>query len=378
MRIAFANRNKNRNNRNTPIMGKLESYLNSYMTFPESGYALPLALWIIGTYFWSDCFDAFPYLTVSAPTKNCGKSRLAELLSFSSNNPVLAASCTPAAIYRTLAESESTFLFDEAEKMSSEVKDLMHSVINSGYRRGQTIRRAAPEGGYDEYPTYCPKAFFSIGDLNDTLRSRSIVIHLRRAGMVHERMKFYFQIVQPQGGALRKEIQDLSDAIPAITESYVGFKGAEFLTDREEEIWTPLFVLCRYFAPTRELELQKIAADMAAEKTAPAMGYKNLLGEEKKAEDEEYAIRLLRDTGLIMNGRKVIASVELVDLLREMPTGPWRKFRGTGLTMNNLASLFGRFGLRPGAHRIGYGRGSKAHRSYLKVDVIKALSEAGV
>jgi Protein of unknown function (DUF3631) len=349
------------------IIGKLENYLNSYMTFPESGYAFPFSLWIIGTYFWSDCFDAFPYLAVSAPTKNCGKSRLAELLYFTTNQAFLTASSSPAAVYRTLRDSESTFLFDEAEKMSSEQKNLMHSVINSGYRRGQTIRRATPDGGYEDFPTYCPKAFFLIGDVNDTLRSRSISIHLRRAGVDHEREKFYFQIAQPiaernSGFAGRRSRTD-----------GLSFKGVEFLTDREEEIWTPLFVLCRYFAPTRELELRRIAADMAAEKTAPAMNYKNLLGEELKAEDEEYATRLLRDTGLIMDGRTVVPSNALVELLREMPTGPWRKFRGDGLTMNNLAHMLSRFGLHPRVYRDGHGRKSRTRRGYLKAEVVKAL-----
>lgn len=144
------------------LISQLESYIRSYVTLAENCYALVIALWLVATHAWP-AFDAFPYLVVTSATKRSGKTRLLELLSFVASNSRLVAHISPAALYRTIDAEKPTLLVDEAEMFSS-AKSEYRSLLNTGYRRGQTVKRQ--DGDYE---TYCPKAFALIGDVHDIL-----------------------------------------------------------------------------------------------------------------------------------------------------------------------------------------------------------------
>ena len=174
------------------LIAELESYIRSYVTLAESSYALVIALWLMATHIWP-AFDAFPYLVVTSATKRSGKTRLLELLSFVASNSRLVAHISPAALYRTIDAEKPTLLVDEAEMFSS-AKSEFRSLLNTGYRRGQTVKRH--DGDYE---TYCPKAFALIGDVHDTLRDRSIVIEMMRGEAAR---RFVYAVAKEQGAAL--------------------------------------------------------------------------------------------------------------------------------------------------------------------------------
>jgi hypothetical protein len=268
------------------LIPQLETYIRSYVTLAESYYALVIALWLAATHVWPS-FDAFPYLVVTSATKRSGKTRLLELLSFIASNARLVASISPAALYRTVHAEKPTLLVDEAEMFSS-AKSEFRSLLNTGYRRGQTVKRH--DGDYD---TFCPKAFALIGDVHDTLRDRSIVVEMRRGEPAR---RFVYSAAKEEGAALREQLSAaLSSGVEEIDAAVRGFEGLPFLFDRDEEIWTPLFVLCRLLCPDRINELERAAADISAAKTARARRYLELGEEEGNAQEQEYAVRLLRD-----------------------------------------------------------------------------------
>src|SRR5712672_1822792 len=121
------------------LIAELESYIRSYVSVAETCYALVIALWLMATHIWP-AFDAFPYLVVTSATKRSGKTRLLELMSFVASNSRLVANISPAALYRTISADKPTLLIDEAEMFSS-AKSEFRSLLNSGYRRGQTVKR---------------------------------------------------------------------------------------------------------------------------------------------------------------------------------------------------------------------------------------------
>lgn len=268
------------------LISQIESYIRSYVTLAEPYYALVIALWLAATHVWP-AFDAFPYLVVTSATKRSVKTRLLELLSFVASNSRLVANISPAALYRTVDAEKPTLLIDEAEMFSS-AKSEFRSLLNTGYRRGQSVKRH--DGDYE---TYCPKAFALIGDVHDTLRDRSIVIQMSRG---EPQRRFVYSAAKEQGAALRERLNAaLSSKTEKIAQAAGGFKGLSFLTDRDEEIWTPLFVLCRLLCPDRIDELERAAADISAAKTARARKYLELGQDEDDAQEQEYAVRLLRD-----------------------------------------------------------------------------------
>lgn len=304
------------------LISQLESYIRSYVSLAETCYALVIALWLMATHAWT-AFDAFPYLVVTSTTKRSGKTRLLELLSFVASNSRLVADISPAALYRTIDAERPTLLVDEAEMFSS-AKSEHRPVLNTGYRRGQTVKRH--DGDYE---TYCPKAFALIGDVHDTLRDRSIVIQMRRGEPTR---RFVYAGAKEEGAALREKISAaVSSKAQEIAEAVGGFEGLRFLFDRDEEIWTPLFILCRLFCPERLGELSRAASDISAAKTARPRKHLELEEEKDEAQEQEYAIRLLRDMIAITDERDQITTQEAIAKLREIPTSPWRRFRGDGL-----------------------------------------------
>jgi hypothetical protein len=89
----------------------------------EEGLPLVLALWTIATHAF-ECFDAFPYLAITSPTKRCGKTRLAEIVELFSINGLRTVGATPAALFRTIQMNASeggivTLIIDEAEVLGS-------------------------------------------------------------------------------------------------------------------------------------------------------------------------------------------------------------------------------------------------------------------
>lgn len=358
------------NRYNVTIISQLEAFFNKYIAF-QGAYALPLALWTIGTYLYQD-FNVFPYLVITAATKRSGKTLLSNLVGFASNNPMPMGAVTPAVLFHSIAGGRCTILCDEAEPLSSEGASTLRSVLNMGYRKGGMVGRML-NGEVMQYPTFCPKVFVLIGSANDTLTDRSIIIRMVRT---EAPARFNYDTAQLEGEALRAEIQALvkTGAGSLVVDSYLDHAPLEFLTNaRDEELWLPLFAIAKEFCPERLAELQAAAVDIATEKTAAARRYINLQGAERDAEDDEYGLRLLADTHAVLkaHSHKSMSTKELIQALYAVPTSPWRKFRGPGLSSRNLSDMLSRHGVTPRPVR----NGSAVARGYRFQDVDAAVKK---
>ena len=340
------------------------------MSFSEPAYVLPLALWNLGTFCYPE-FDAYPYLVITSATKRSGKTMLAEQLAFCCSNPRQFAAMTASTLFRSISDEAPTIFFDEAEALSSESASTMRAVLNVGYRKGQTIPRVSGRG-IQEFPTYCPKVFVLIGDVYDTLRDRSIIITMHRSDAPQRRL---YTVALEEGKDIREQTADVvKDRMGDILESYTEGVKLDFLTGRDEEIWMPLFCLARVFCPERLEELSRCAVDIATEKTADSRRY-TVLETDDSALDDEYARKLLLDLyAVLLTNGKAIGSKEAVAALQAIPTAPWRKFRGTGLKIHDMANLLSRFGVRPVRIAKGSGRGNQTFlRGYKLADLETAV-----
>jgi len=355
------------------IVARIEEYIQDYVTLADQQYSLPIALWVIGTFCFTE-FDAYPYMVITAPVKRSGKTRLAEMISFCCSNPRNFAALTAPTMFRSIESESPTLLFDEAETLSSESASTMRAVLNVGYRRGQTIPRTVA-GGIKEFATYCPKVFVLIGDVYDTLRDRSMVITMKRA---ETRKRFTFDVAREEGRALREEIDSaVKSHIGNLQHAFQNHKGLPFLMDRDEEIWTSLFCIAEVFCKDRINELKAGSVDMATEKTADSKRYVDLKHAETAAMEDEYAKRLLTDLyGLFVVNGKVMSTEDAINALKAIPTAPWRKFRGDGIDAHDLANILARFGVRPVRIALGSGRGKQTFkRGYKRADVEKAMAK---
>lgn len=358
----------------TTLVDRIESYLTRYVSFTNPDQAFACALWTIATHCWPT-FDAFPYMAITSATKRSGKTRLSELVGFVSANALATSAATGPSLYALVEELKPTLIMDEAEDLNKESASVIRSFLNVGYRKGQTIpRRAGKEVKY--YSAYCPKVFVLIGDVYDTLRDRCIIMRLRRGTAP---ARFLYESASTEGHALRDEAADtVRDSILDIEDAYRTHPDLSFLSDRDAEIWTALFAICTVIAPERLPQLERTAVDLSMEKTEPATSYIMSKDAEIAAEEDEYATRLLRDLRAVIDGKRGIFSADAIAKLRDLPTAPWRKYKGDGLTAISLSQLLDRFGLAPKVIRLGSGKESKVSRGYRREDVDAAMRKHNV
>lgn len=368
------------------VLDKLRKFILSYSHLKDEALVVPLSLWIAATYIF-ETFDAFPYLVITAKVKRAGKTRLKELIGFTSRVPFNVTGASAAALFRTIKDNNPTILWDEAEELSKEGNSLMRQFLNSGYRKGQCIPRVG-KYGVTEWPTYCPKAFVLIGDVFDTLRDRSIIVEMNRITPkeAEELKRFSFETAKAEGFEIAEELKKImEDNKEKINEAY-NSEELSFLTDRDEEIWRPIFAVAKILdsatynqkTTNKTRSMKALAVDLATEKTNSDR-YTPNVENEAKLEQEEYGLRLLADLLSVMpKGVKGLSSVDALNKLRAIDVAPWRKYHGTGLTLNNsaepnsMSALLTPYGVVPKAVRIG----TKVVRGFLRADVEKSLRDA--
>jgi hypothetical protein len=363
------------------VVKQVEQFIAKYATLAHDYYLLPLALWTLATHTWPT-FDCFPYLVITAYVKRAGKTRLMEILTMLASNGKSFSPDSTASMFRSLKDDKASMFLDEAEKLNQE-QHPAREFLNKGYKRGQTISRFLG-GEVVDFECYCPKAFVLIGDVYDTLRDRSIVVTMRRRSPIESanENKYRRNTVEPEADILRHQMHALVENNQSdIESSYAELDSLSFLNDRDEELWTPIFTLCRVLCPSRLGELTKAAVDIATEKTAKRRSFHDLLEvEEQKADDQEAQILLLRDMLLLTDGAKHITSVQLIEKLKEIPTSPWRMYRGMGLNPQDAAYLLDAMNIHPKPIRIKPGKATKGAiaRGYLRADLMAAAKLVGL
>ncbi len=367
------------------LVEQVGQYLTDFVRFCDPMYELVLALFVILTHCWFECFDCAPHVVITSGTKRSAKTTLMELMSFASARAINISSITVAALYHEITNNNPVLYIDEAEKYNSE-KSEYRPIINGGYRRGQFVIRNI--GGVNVHSTnFCPKVFCLIGDVYDTLRDRTITIVMRRGKAPRE---YIYTEAASEGEELSTRLRSaIQPRHQIIKDTYVNYSRKyntlSFLTARDREIWKPLFTLCQLLCPSRIPELERSAVDIAGYKTQDIRRFSGkLAAEEKEADDVEYGEMLLRDMLGLMKGRHNMATSELVHALRALRTSPWRVYRGSGLTDDRagamlMSALLSRFGVEPGTIRVApRGQAHDTIKGYKTDDVVKAAAKYGI
>jgi hypothetical protein len=364
------------------LIKQTEDFITKYATLARDHYTLPLALWAACTHTWPT-FDSLAYLVITAFVKRAGKTRLMELMAVvASNGRTFSPDSTASMFHALESDAKPTMFLDEAEKLNQE-QHPAREFLNKGYKRGQTITRFIG-GEVTDFECYSPKCFVLIGDVYDTLRDRAMVVTMRRRTPVEAAQsdKFRMGMVSVEAEVIRGALHELVVSKQSeIEAAYANLPTLSFLNDRDEEILSPLFAMCRVLCPERWNELVRACVDMATEKTAPRRSFRDLLdAEEKKADDADAQILLLRDMLTLTDGAKHITSADLVERLKQIPTSPWRMFRGVGLTMQDIAYLLDSMNIHPKPIRVKSGKAATKAiaRGYLRSDLHAAAKLVGL
>jgi hypothetical protein len=82
------------------VLAAVEQFITKYIVLPAAA-PLVLSLWAIATYL-AECFDAFPYISLSSPVPRCGKTRALEVLELLVSRPWRGTAPTEAALFQVL------------------------------------------------------------------------------------------------------------------------------------------------------------------------------------------------------------------------------------------------------------------------------------
>ena len=367
------------------LVADLATFLDDYVVFENPDCVLALVLWILGTYTWTTSgvpcpFRAYPYLEVTSMFKGSGKSTLLDLLYLVCRDPEIFTDPTGATIFRVIRDRRPTLLCDQQEKLGGSAINVLNTILLTGYTRDSAVPRVV-KGEVVKFPTGCPKACALIGDLNDTLRDRCIIVKMRRA-TPKEDLDSTYEAAEERGHALRaRAIASVSDAMDEIK---AGIPESDKLPlrYREKQIWRPLCTMCAVFCPTRMSEFVRAAADLSVEKKTGRQYRAHALRDCEKAADQEMWGRwLLEDMVKVMRaiGRDTVETAEIIAALYALDDAPWRKFggpeeiEGDGLTAQKMAHLLEPFGVGPRRFWFGPKKSGNQKRGYKMAELEEGL-----
>lgn len=236
------------------IYQKIYDYIKRFIHFPDEAYLTYLSLWIMGTYVFM-LFRYYPYVWLNAE-KGSGKTLLMEILSAIAFNGDLITNPTEAVIYRDISNNLITMFIDEVENLRKRDKDVYNSlisVLNAGFNKSGMVKRteSTPNGFVIKaYSAFSPKIFAGISEIDDVLQDRTVRVSLLRKkdDEFVKRYKTNFEVLELQR-SIRDDLyvfaltyaKDISELYQ--NEGEDSIEGLSHLTNRELDIWEPIFLL---------------------------------------------------------------------------------------------------------------------------------------
>jgi Protein of unknown function (DUF3631) len=318
------------------ILDEAVTYIRRFVVFPRECYYYAVALWAAGTHVHTE-FSTFPRLAFLAPLPASGKTRALEITLQLCARPRMELDPTGPAVANVINLDHPTLGIDETDTVwgkagSSSAKQQLRAILNSGYKAGATMTRKQG-ASYVSTPVFGPVAFAGMGNLPETLMTRSVVVRMRPRRK-NERTEPYFSRVHAPLGAMLGEsvgqwaktvAADLSGAWPDLPDG---------IQDRAAECCEPLCAVADaaggHWPATAREALREIFLDVAAE-AGPSPSQ-----------------RVLSDVMAVWPGEDASASSRaLSDALRALDDAPWSELWPPESGPRELASLMSAHGLAP-------------------------------
>ena len=323
------------------VLEDVARYIRRYVILSDP-QAVACTLWVAHCHAFAAA-EATPYLHVTSAVKQCGKTRLLEVLEPLVPAPWLTGRVSAAVLMRKVDGETPTLLLDESDAAFSHRSaygEALRSPLNSGYRRSGRSSLCVAQGtgfGYRDFSTFCPKAIAGIGALPDTVMDRSIPIALRRRAPHEPVDRFRLRHAPRVGAPLRAQLAawgetalaGLHDAEPEVPRT---------LDDRGADVWEPLLAI----------------ADLAGgDWPRWARHAATVLSGRVSVDDDTLAIRLLQDIRHIFT-HETLGSADLVRRLVRLDDRPWADGAGgRPITPARVARLLRPFGIQSMKLRFG-------------------------
>jgi hypothetical protein len=233
----------------------------------------------------------------------------------------------------------------------------MRGFLNAGHRHGAVAGRCVVRGRKietEEIPAYCAVALAGIGDLPDTILSRSIVVRMRRRAP-HERVKaFRRRMYEREGTALRERLEIwAAENLDRLSSDIPEMPGG--VDDRDADVWESLIAIADLAAggwPDRA-RTAAVTLVAAAKESSPSLG-----------------VRLLSDLRRVFGQAEALSTGAIIQALCTLDEAPWGDIRGKPLDDRGLAARLRKYDVSPKVIRMGEG----TCRGYIRADFLDAWS----
>lgn len=323
------------------LLDDLAQCVRRHLVLPAHGYEA-VALWTLHTYL-VDAADYTPYLLVTSPVRECGKSTLLDLLLHLAHRAQQTGGYSAAALYRRIDRQHPALLLDEIDtRLRGDSGEALRGVLNTGFQRSGRVTICSGENHDDrDFATFCPKVLAGIGHVWDTVASRSIPIRLKRASKEELRT-----LTKIRGHRIADECADhRRRAARFAADNLDQLQRAdpvtpEQLSARQSDVWRPLLAI----------------ADAAGGAWPNTARNAALALHGAATEEGDTGLLVLQDLATMFGetDSAVLPTVEILGRLVKMEDRPWPEYRnGKELSARGLASLLGRFDVKPRTHRTG-------------------------
>lgn len=319
------------------MVDDIRDFIKRYVVLTDS-QVMVVALYVMHTYIIEACYQT-PYIQISSPEKQCGKSRLLEVLAILVREPWGPITIPSAPVmFRRIHDKRPTLLLDEIDAMfapkTAQYHEEQRAVLDSGHRRGNLVPRYIG-GKVVDFRVFCPKVFAGIGSLPDTIADRSIPIRLQRRTSDEKIADFIHEVASAEAEELVGRIEEWA------TESYdeIGAarpNGMQGLSDRMREGCYSLVAIADAFG-CGEVGRRALV---------------EILSVERVDSQETMRVKLLRDIKEICMARGTRGAITTDALLAglwDVDETQWAEGRyyGRDLDDKDLAALLVHYGVKP-------------------------------
>jgi hypothetical protein len=158
------------------LLEKVREFIHLYVDI-SPGFEIVSSYYVLLSWIY-DLFEEIPYLRVIGDYSS-GKSRFLQTVGALTYKTMKTSGATnPAPLFRIIERVKGTLVLDEANFKSSEMSDLIITILNNGYERSGYIMRCSEKDMNDiqTFDVFCPKILASRESFGDTaLESRCII-----------------------------------------------------------------------------------------------------------------------------------------------------------------------------------------------------------
>jgi hypothetical protein len=318
------------------LLDEVREFLCRFVAYPHEHASVAHVLWIFHAHA-MEAWDSTPRLAFLSPEPASGKTRALEVTELLVPNPLLTVNASVSYIFRRVGDEAHppTILYDEIDAVFTKVGDNepLRALLNAGHRKGAKVGRCQVlqrKVQVVESSAYCAVALAGLGHLPDTIRTRSVVIRMRKRGPREHVQPLRRRAIEPDAAALRDRIANWADAYRArLASARPSFPpGVE---DRDADIWEAL------------LAVADAAGGHWPGAARSAAGY--LVGQARQSRPS-LGVLLLEHLREAIGEAAHRTTAELLASLQAKEEAPWRSLRGEPLDARRLAQLLREFDIR--------------------------------